>query len=291
MNTSDVVLTPSPRVAAKALGTDDLRRIAPSVFAETARPGVSSRYTFVSTAQVVDLLRGEGWEPVKANQQRVRLADRQGFQTHEIRFARRDDLDRDQFAVGDCRPELILQNAHDGTRAYRIDAGLYRLVCRNGLVVADADFAHVAIRHVDVSADKFASAAQAVAEGTPRVLEVIARWRAVQLTGLVRHNFAARAAALRWDADQPVTRLLNPDQLLAPVRYGDRETDLWTTFNVVQERLCRGGLRYAGHIPAAPDVVFPTHYLSNTTRPVGGLTQGQQLNKALWALAEEFSRN
>lgn len=277
--------------AFRALSLDDLRRVAPSVFAEQARPGVSARYTFVSTAQVVDLLHGEGWEPVLARQQRVRLSDRQGFQMHEVRFTRRDYLDQSMFEVGEVRPELILQNAHDGTRAYRIDAGLYRLVCRNGLTVADTDFAHVAIRHVDASAKKFAAAAQAVAENTPRVLEVIARWQAVALTPLARHSFAARAIALRWDSAQPVTRLLRPDQLLAPARYGDQATDLWTTFNVVQERLCRGGLRYAGHIPTTEGAVFPTHYLRNTTRPVGGLTEGQRLNKALWNLADEFSCN
>ena len=233
MNTSDVVLTPSPRIAAKALSTDDLRRVAPSVFAESARPGVSSRYAFVSTSQVVALLQGEGWEPVKASEQRVRLESRVGFQMHEIRFARRTDLEAESFKVGDTRPEMILQNAHDGRRAYRIDAGLYRLVCRNGLVVADAAFAHVAIRHVDVSADRFAAAAQAVAENTPRVLEVIARWQAVQLTEESRREFARRALALRWDATQPVTRLMPANRLLEPVRYGDRATDLWTTFNVV----------------------------------------------------------
>jgi hypothetical protein len=125
----------------------------PRSFAEHARPGVSSRYTFVSTQQVVALLGAEGWEPVKASEQRVRLEDRIGFQMHEIRFARRVDLEAGAFQVGNTRPEMILQNAHDGSRAYRIDAGLYRLVCRNGLTVADADFAHVSIRHMDVSAD------------------------------------------------------------------------------------------------------------------------------------------
>jgi len=234
MNSSDSVLT-SPARRYTALSTDELRRCAPSVFAENARPGVSSRYTFVSTAQVVDLLRNEGWSPVQARQQRVRLPDRQGFQMHEIRFARRDDLDGGTFEVGECRPELILHNAHDGTRAYRIDAGLYRLVCRNGLVVADADFAHVAIRHLDVGPDQFAAAAQAVAESTPRVLDVIGRWQAVQLTELARYEFARRAALLRWDADEPVSRLLGPDKLLTPVRYGDTQRDLWTTFNVVQK--------------------------------------------------------
>ena len=289
MNT--IVASTSSRIPSKALSTDDLRRIAPSVFAETARPGVSHRYTFVSTAQVVDLLEAEGWTPVRALQQRVRLQDRQGFQMHELRFARRVDLEREAFAVGDTRPELILQNAHDGTRAYRIDAGLYRLVCRNGLTVADAQFAHVAIRHLDVSAEKFVAAARAVADGTPRVLEVVARWQAVQLSEPERKEFARRATALRWEPEQTATRLIMPHQLLAPVRYGDRATDLWTMFNVVQEHLNRGGVRYAGHIPAAAGAVFPTHFVRNTTRPVVSLIEGQRLNKALWALAEEFSQN
>ncbi len=273
-----------PSRAFKALSSDDLRRVAPSVFAEHARPSVSARYTFVSTAQVVALLGAEGWEPVKASEQRVRLEDRIGFQMHEVRFARRADLEAGSFEIGATRPEMILQNAHDGSRAYRIDAGLYRLVCRNGLTVADADFAHVSIRHVDVSADTFAKAAQSVAENTPRVLETVAKWQVVQLPQATRVEFARRALALRWDASQPVTRLLNPEKLLAPVRYGDAATDLWTTFNVCQEHLLRGGDRYMGHVEG-------TGFRRNRTRPVSGLNEGQKLNKALWALADEFACN
>jgi hypothetical protein len=288
MNRSVTVNDPRPY---QALSLDDLRRNAPSVFAENARPGVSSRYTFVSTAQVVDLLRGEGWEPVLARQQRVRLPDRQGFQMHELRFTRRDHLDKSMFEVGEVRPELILQNAHDGTRAYRIDAGLYRLVCRNGLVVADAHFARIAIRHFDVSAEKFATAAQSVADDTPRVLEIVARWQTIQLTEIARDEFARRAIALRWEPDQPATRLLVPWKLLKPVRYGDHGTDLWTTFNVCQEHLSRGGIDYAGYVPAEPGATFPTHFIRYTTRPVTGLAAAQRLNKSLWALAEEFAQN
>lgn len=232
MNRSVITIT-DPR-AYTALSLDDLRRNAPSVFAENARPGVSSRYTFVSTAQVVDLLQSEGWEPVLARQQRVRLPERQGFQMHELRFARRDDLGKSMFDVGDVRPELVLQNAHDGTRAYRIDAGLYRLVCRNGLVVADAHFAHVAIRHFDGTPEKFAAAAQSVASSTPRVLDAVAHWQSVQLTEIERDEFVRRAIGLRWEPDDNATRLIVPWKLLRPVRYGDSATDLWTTFNVVQ---------------------------------------------------------
>jgi len=266
-----------------ALSEEDLRRNAPSVFAANARPGVSHRYTFVSTAQVIDLLCSEGWEPVLARQQRVRLPERQGFQMHEVRFTRRDYLDQCIFEVGDVRPELILQNAHDGTRAYRIDAGLYRLVCRNGLVVADANFAHVAIRHFDVSAEKFATAAQAVVESTPRVLETVARWQSVRLTELAQHEFAGRAAALRWNPEQPVGRALTPEKLLRPRRVGDAGTDLWTTFNLCQEHLLLGGDRYVAVIIGSP-------LRENTTRPVGDLIQAARLNKTLWQVARDAAK-
>lgn len=204
-------------------------------------PGVSSRYTFVSTAHVIEILKAEGWDAVKAAEQRVRLKTRVGFQMHEIRLARRVDLEAGAFQVGAARTEMILQNAHDGSRAYRIDAGLYRLACRNGLTVADSEFAHVCIRHVDVSADTFAAATRSVAENTPRALEVVRQWQAVQLSPVVRIEFAQRAAALRWASEQPVSKLLNAEKLLAPVRYADSATDLWTTFNVVQEHLIQGG--------------------------------------------------
>lgn len=268
------------------LSTEDLRRFAPSVFTEHARPGVSSRYTFVSTSQVVALLQSEGWEPVKACQQRVRVATRAGFQTHEIRFARRDDLKAAERA-GEVRPEMILQNAHDGTSAYRIDAGLYRLACRNGLVVADADFAHVTMRHVDLSPERFAAAARDVSETTPRVLESVARWQSIQLTPAAREEFASRALGLRWNADQPVTRLLNPSQLLTPRRYGDHATDLWVTLNAVQENLLRGGASYQGLVPSG----MSTRFVRNTTRALGAIKEAQRVNKALWSLAEEFSRS
>ncbi|MBX3737995.1 MAG: DUF932 domain-containing protein, partial [Candidatus Didemnitutus sp.] len=158
------------------------------------------------------------------------------------------------------------------------------LVCRNGLTVADADFAHVSIRHVDVSADAFAKAAQSVAENTPRALEAVAKWQGVQLPQATRVEFAQRAAGLRWDADQPVMKLLSPEKLLTPVRYGDAATDLWTTFNVVQEHLIRGGDRYMGYTAGMG-------IRRNRTRPVGGLGESQKLNKALWSLASEFANN
>lgn len=288
MNTIESVQSSRP---IRALSLDQLRYIAPSIFAERPRPGVSQRYSFVSTAQVVDLLQGEGWEPVKATEQKVRIEQRAGYQMHEIRFARRSDLESRSFHVGESRLEMILQNAHDGTRAYRIDAGLFRLVCSNGLVVSDSAFAHVAIRHLDVSAERFLTAAQAVAENSPKVLDVVTRWSNVLMSETARKEFASKALALRWGSEKNVRQLLKPEALLIPARSADHGGDLWRTFNTVQEKLLNGGTRYWGFIRTPEGEVATNRFVRNTTRQVAGLQEGQKLNKRLWALAEEFSRN
>ena len=105
-----------------------------------------------------------------------------------------------------------------------------------------------------------------------------------QLTEVAQHEFARRAAALRWKLEQPIVRLLGSGTLLKPMRYGDDKPDLWRCFNRVQEHLIRGGDRYMGY-------TANMGIRRNTTRPVGGLTQATRLNKALWALPEEFAQN
>lgn len=177
---------------------------------------------------------------------------------------------------------MILQNAHDGSRAYRIDAGLYRLVCRNGLTVADADFAHVSPSGTSMFPPMRLRRRRSP---WPRIRRARWRWsRSGRPCSCRRQpgSSSRRAAALRWDADQPVMKLLKAQKLLTPVRYSDAATDLWTTFNTVQEHLIRGGDRYMGYTEGMG-------IRRNRTRGVTG--EGQKLNKALWSLATEFSVN
>src|SRR5437870_12741330 len=74
------------------LPDDQLRVLAPSVFAAQPIPDVSSRYAFVPTAHLVSRLREAGWAPVSAVEQRIKLEERRGVQKHLIRLQRRDVL-------------------------------------------------------------------------------------------------------------------------------------------------------------------------------------------------------
>ena len=68
----------------------ELMANARSIFAQTAMPGVSGRYTFLPTARIVDAMRQEGWKPIEARQSRPRTEARLGFQLHQVRVQRRD---------------------------------------------------------------------------------------------------------------------------------------------------------------------------------------------------------
>src|SRR5437763_1988609 len=111
------------------LPDDQLRALAPSVFAAQPIPGVSSRCSFVPTAQLVSRLREAGWSPVSAVEQRIKIEERLGFQKHLIRFQRRDVVP----VKGEYTPELCLTNSHDRSSAYQLHAGLYRFICANGM--------------------------------------------------------------------------------------------------------------------------------------------------------------
>ena len=111
-----------------------------------------------------------------------------------------------------------------------------------------------------------ASTFTAVATATPRASQVLCQPSEPDCIGPLAPGMHASAS------------------LLTPVRYGDAATDLWTTFNVVQEHLIRGGDRYMGYTAGMG-------IRRNRTRPVGGLGESQKLNKALWSLASEFANN
>jgi len=210
------------------LADEQIRNEAPSVFAVQPVAGVSDKYTFLPTSQIIAGMRREGWAPVSAEQQRVRVEHRRGFQKHMVRFQRRETIAR----VGEYAAEICLVNSHDGGSAYQLHAALFRFVCSNGLMVSDGTFEHVSIRHSGHEADEVIEASFRMLAGIPQLTQNVDAFRARQLTAQEQHDFAAQAIRLRWDelASAPVS----PAKLLWPRRSEDAGNDLWSTFNRVQ---------------------------------------------------------
>ncbi len=255
------------------LTDEQIHNEAPSVFAVQPVSTVSDKYTFLPTSQIIGRMRQEGWAPVNAEQQRVRVEHRRGFQKHLVRFQRRETIAR----VGEYAAEICLVNSHDGGSAYQIHAALFRFVCANGLMVSDGACEHIAIRHSGHEADEVIEASFRMLASIPQLTQNVEAFRSRQLTAQEQHDFAAQAILLRWDDAKLAP--VNPAKLLWPRRSEDAGNDLWSTFNRVQENLLQGGLK--DYTRRNED----GHRFART-RAVTGLDENVKLNKALWELAE-----
>jgi hypothetical protein len=258
------------------LSRDYLKTLAPSVFAEHAEAKRSSKYSFIPTIRVVEKLAEEAWLPVMASEQRVRDLSRKGFQKHMLRF-RKYDGTNPTLAVGDSFVEMVLINSHDGTSAYQLQAGLFRLVCSNGLVIADSTFENIKMKHQGFDPKDVLEASYRVIEDVPRIEKEVNSLSQVKLSVDEQMVFARSALALKYDDDKPSA--VAAASLLVPRRHGDNKDDLWTTYNRVQENMIKGGIR-GRRITESGDV------RRTRTRAVKGIDENVKLNKALWALAE-----
>jgi hypothetical protein len=261
----------------QALSNDQIMRIAPSVFASEPWQGMSTRYAFIPTIQIVDKMREEGFQPFAVSQSQSRVAGKQDYAKHMIRF--RDVREGDAPAtrtLGTIYPELILTNSHDGGSAYKLDAGLFRLVCLNGMVVSQGDVSQINVRHSG-SVDGIIEATYSIVEEFPKVLESVERFSQVRLSAPQQTAFATAALALRYDeGEAPIT----PAQVIYPRRAEDRDPTLWNTLNIAQEALVDGGLHGRN----------ATTRRRLRTRAVTGIAENTRLNKALWTLTEEMRK-
>lgn len=253
------------------LSDDQIRAVAPSIFAEAAHESRSARYTYIPTIDVLNGLRKEGFEPFMVCQTRVRNEEKREHTKHMIRLRHANQI------TGREANEIILLNSHDGTSSYQMLAGMFRFVCSNGMVCGETT-SDIRVRHNG-------NVVGEVIEGAFKVLDsfdaAVAQREAMQVLTVNQGEqaaFARAALALKYDEqDGPVP--VTESQILAPRRVDDRRDDMWTTFNRVQENLMKGGLRGRNRTGRAV-----------TTRPVNGIDQSVKLNRALWVLAEEMRR-
>ncbi len=259
-----------------ALTNDALMAVAPSIFAAQPWEKMSERYTFIPTIQIVEKMRTEGFVPVSAVQSRTRIEGKAEFTKHLIRF--RDMRNGDAPAIrtlGMVYPELVLTNSHDGASAYKLDAGLFRLVCTNGMVVSAGTVSQINVRHSG-SADGIIDASYQVVEQFPKVLESVEAFGQLRLNAPQREAFATAALTLKYEDAAPVA----PASILRVRRHEDADPSLWNTFNTVQEHLINGGDR-GRNVETRRNV---------RTRAVNGISENTRLNKALWTLTEEMRK-
>jgi hypothetical protein len=272
MNTSHVAESASPAYShafGRTLSIDDLRSRTPAVFAANASTRTKPTYRFINTADVLHALLEAGFQPSAAQQTRSRQGSDATYARHMIRLRPM----RESITLVDCIPEICLINAHDGTSAYQLLAGLYRPLCTNGLLCRMGDFAVIRVPHrASVIADVVAGAIQITAQ-FERIGALVTAMAARMLTESEQLALAHRAYEIRW-AKVETRPLLLPAKMLEARRAADANPSLWHTFNRLQEAAMSGGIVY--HSRAQRLV---------RTRRIRNIREDVRINTALWQAA------
>jgi len=266
------------------LTIDQIAKYAPSAMAQHAHESRSDRYTYIPTVDVIEGMIKAGFQPFSASQSRSRIEGKTEFTKHMIRFRHPQTDSSELMKVGDVVPEVVLINSHDGTSCYKLIAGMYRLVCSNGLMVSDAEIAAVSVMHKGNILENVVEGSYRLIEDSQKALGTVQNWTALQLTDGEQKVFAEAAHTLRFaDAEGKVTTPITAAQLLQPRRAYDQGSDLWKTFNRVQENVIKGGLSAIARDENGRRI------RRVSTRQVKGIDQDVKLNRALWQLAERMA--
>jgi len=252
---------------------EELRRIAPAAFATEPEEGrVSDRYSFLPTTTILEMLQEEGWRWNSASQ--VNSRSWSGNHAKHLIRLRHESFTSDRFNVGDSIPEMVLVNAHNGLGGYQLRAGVFRIVCSNGMIVSEKDFAQIRLRHIGFEREQVVEASRQVITNAARMGEKIGSWQEIELSDRSRKDFFADAARLRFGDNTDDDLIQAASQ---PRREADQGTDLWRTFNIAQENIIRGGFR--------------RNSTKRMVREVTNINAVVNLNQGLWDLASSYANN
>lgn len=252
-----------------SLSDAEIEQAAPSIFSEGQHQSRSDRYEFISTIDVLNGLKKEGFLPYSVSQTRAR-SENQNYTKHMVRLRPIDQK------IDDVANEIILVNSHNGTSSYRMFSGCFRFICLNGMISGDMN-TDIRIRHTGNAIHNVIEGAYTIIKDFDRMNETREAMKNIRLSNDAQLQFAKAALCSRYglDSDNNIQSPINEYGILRVNRREDRENTLWNTFNTVQENMIKGGVRYTTE-----------NHRRVSTKPVRNIDNNIKLNQALWILGE-----
>ena len=227
------------------LTKDQIRNSSPLVFADApTNPDVSNKYLFVNTETIIDDLDKLGWKPVQAAQRKARKKEGTIFSKHMVAF-QNPDIQITSEDGDNAYPRILLTNSHDGMQAFKFSVGIFRLVCSNGLVVADEQFSDFKIKHKGYSFDELRNVVRQAVEDLPNKVKIMNDMKNRILTEEEKRKMALDAMLIRAGVKELKYDEETITDILDPKREEDKGNDLWRVFNVIQEKITQGDFHAA----------------------------------------------
>lgn len=271
------------------LSMDDLRKACPAAFKTSpTNPNVSERYVQASTATVIEDLAKLGWYPTEAKQCRAKKGSKGirsfhmiALQNPNVKISKIvENSDGTSTEIVDSYPRIILTNSHDGFNSFKFILGLVRLICSNGLVLCSDEFANLSIRHINYTFETLRTVVTDIVGRVPYIVNTMNDMKNTIISDDNKKELATAVVKIRKEMED--NQQIELDEatimdILMPVREEDKGDDLWTVFNVCQEKMIKGGFYSVGK-----------NNKSRKQRGITSIKKDIEYNQQLWNLAMNY---
>lgn len=268
----------------RELTNEELQSRFPSIYAQAEKDSLSDKYLYIPTYKLIDGLVNQGFKVVGAKQANTRLKDNKEFVKHVV-YLSHESLNP-LMKVGEELPMLALTNSHNGLSSFAIDTAFFRLACSNGLLMPTTSMSSARITHKKGMEQDVIEASYRVVKSFPEQIAQIEAMKAVTLSNDEKMLLAESAQNLAFDAEQvelnkSLGHAIAP-KLIRPRRHADTNSDLWSTFNVIQENIIKGGIKLVSENEQGQRSL-------KRTRAVNSIDRDAKLNRELMSLAQKFA--
>ena len=278
----DVMMHFDEKQLCKFMTKEEMHEKAPYIFATApTRGNVSERYTLASTETLIDDMAKLGWGVTDCKQQRANKRSKERS-FHMVSFQNPNVYIENDNGGIEAYPRVIITNSHDGFHSFKFMIGLYRVVCSNGLVIATQEFANVSIRHINYEFEELRKIVAQAIDATRKNVEVMNAMQEKVLTDAEKEEFAVKAVAIRKgvkDGDKmPKLTQEELNEILEPVRTEDKGSDLWSVYNVLQEKVMKGDFHFGK----------TKRGKNRKARPITGAAKDIEVNQKLFETASSY---
>ena len=233
----------------------------------------SKNYYHVSSTDLINKMTDHGFRLVGASKAKTRKEDLKGFEKHVMIFSKSDfKIDNENTM------NIMLTNSHDGRSSLKFNIGIYRTVCANGLIVGD-DLYQRSVNHLQATTENIDQNIIELTKTAPNIFEKVNTMRSTSVKNIDLGEMMAQSLIARFGKEKII---LPSAEIFKPQRLGDFGDDIYTYYNIIQEKMIRGGFRYRDVDIDMMRKGQADAIKVKTAQPIRSITTSQQINKDLW---------
>jgi hypothetical protein len=252
--------------------------------AHFAQPEVlTQHYKTINTLDVINTLENKGMTYLGCSLAKPHKLENRGYQKHIVMMDTGFKIDDDNTIT------LLVTNSYNGKTSLQFNLGIFRFVCANGLVAGNSLYKSRVLHKGQHVHDDLATICNELPNYTNNVYNTAQTMLNSYMSPVAAEAYAKEVLEYAYNAQLDSYNIAEYtiQEALQIRRNADSPTNVYTTFNRVQENICKFGL----YLEAKPETLESnkSNLLFRKMRPIASIDRYKDVNQFMWDKALEYA--